>query len=248
MLRNALGFQSQVTGELWTRLISEARHYLSVEDFRIAIINAITALETVLKEGHGKKLKEFFKRERVPFARWEDKNSRESITVCLNLLNLLYDRLGLESDLTKRVILDYKRRNGIVHHGTMRIRAEDAQRCVEDIDFLIRYLLDLIHFSVTIRLLLAKLPPPEFEFEVIKMGSREMSLYMICRGNLVTVTMQTADGAQNHLSADLNAIGWVVGERGTLSVTYDAHAKVARLLFNTREVDSVSDCQLGYVY
>jgi hypothetical protein len=48
-------------------------------------------------------------------------------------------------------------------------------------------------------------------------------------------------------SADLNAIGWVVGERGTLSVTYDAHAKVARLLFNTREVDSVSDCQLGYI-
>lgn len=227
MLRNALWFQSQVTGELWTRLISEARHYLSVEDYRIAIINAITALEAVLKEGHGKKLKEFFKRQRVPFARWEDKNSRESITVCLNLLNLLYDRLGLESDLTKRVIQHYQRRNGIVHHGTMRIKAEDAQRCVDDVDFLIRYLLDLIHFSVTIRLLLAKLPPPEFEFEVIKMGSREMSLYMICRGNLVTVTMQTADGAQNHLSVDLNAIGWVVGERGTLSVTYDARAKVA---------------------
>jgi len=244
ILRNALWFPSQVRDELWVRLISEARHYLSVEDSRIAVINAITALETALNK---KNLEEFFERQGVPFARWKDKKSRESITVILNLFNLLYDRLGLESDFTKRVIQHYKCRNKIVHHGTMRIRAEDAQRCVDDVDFLIRYLKDLIHFSVTIRLLLAVLPPSGVEFEVIRMSSREMSLYMICSGNLVTVTMQTADGAQNHLSADLNAIGWVVEEGGALSVTYDAHARVARLLFNTREVDSVSDCQLGYI-
>ena len=247
MLHNDLWFQSQVRGDLWVRLISEARHYLSVQDYRMTVINSITALETVLKEGSGKILKEFFQRHRVPFSRWADKKSRNSITVCLNLLNLLYDSLELDSEFTERVIQHYKRRNEIVHHGTMRVSAEDAKRCVDDIDFLIRYLLDLIHFSVTIRLMLAALPPSGVEFELIRMCNREMSLHMICRGNLVSVTLQTTDGTPTHLKADLNAVGWAVGERGTLSVTYDAHAKVARLLFNTTEVDSVSSCQLGYI-
>ncbi len=247
MLRNALWFQNQARGELWVRLISEARHYLSVEDYRIAVINSITALETVLKESSGKKLKEFFQRYRIPFSRWKDKKSRESITVCLNLLNLLYDPLGLDRELTERVIQHYERRNAIAHHGTIRVRAEDAQRCVDDVEFLIRYILDLVHFSVTIRLILAALPPSGVKFEVIRMCSREMSLHMICSGNLVTVTLQAIGGTPTHLNADLNAVGWAVGERGTLSVTYDAYARVARLLFNITEVDSVSGCQLGYI-
>jgi hypothetical protein len=247
MLRYKLWFLSQIRNELWVKLISEARHHLSVEDYRIVIINSITALETVLKEGSGRKLKEFFERHRVPFSRWKDKDTRESITVCLNLLNLLYDQLGLNRELTERVIQHYRRRNEIVHHGTMRVSAEDAQRCVNDIDFLIRYLLDLIHFSVTVRLVLATLPSSEVEFEVIKMFSPEMALQVNCSGNSLTVALQNTIGNLTHLKANLNAVGWAVGERVSLSVTYDANAGIAKLLFNKTEVDSVNDCQLGYI-
>lgn len=246
-LYNALLFHYQVRGDFWVRLISEARHYLCVEDYRTAVINAITALETVLKESNGKNLKEFFQRYDVPFNRWRDKKTRESITVCINLFNLLYDRLGLDKEFTERVIQHYNRRNAIVHSGTMRIRAEDAQRCVDDIHFLIRYIHDLLHFSVTMRLILAALPPSGVKFEVIRMYSPEMALHLICNGNLVRTTLQASDGTPTHLEADLSGIEWAVGEKGTLSVTYDAHARVARLLFNTNEVDCVSDCKLGYI-
>lgn len=246
VLRNAIWFQSQFRGGLWARLISEARHCLTVQDYRIAIINSITSLETVLKEAKGKNLKGFFKRHKVLFSRWKDKNTRESITVCLNLINLLCDTLGLDKEFTERVLQHYRRRNEIVHHGTMRVSSGEAQTCVDDINFLIRHILDLIHFSVTIRLVLTSLPSSGVEFEVIRMCSPEMSFILNCTGTVATASLQKSNGTPFYLKVDLTSLEWAIGERGTLSITYDAYTRVASLLYNTTEVDRISECELRY--
>jgi len=116
-----------------------------------------------------------------------------------------------------------------------------------DIYFLIRYLLDLIHLSVTLKLELANLPESKDQFELFRMYSDEMSIQMNCEGVLLTVTLRTADGATTTLRTDISRAGWTAGKRVTLSVTYDAHEKVVKLLFDTTVMDSKSDCRHGYI-
>jgi len=130
MLTMSIWFHSQQSNELWIRLIDEARHYISLEDYRMAVVNSITALENVLKISHGKNVKEFFERYQVPFSRWKDRESRGSTTVCLNLFNLLCDEVHLERELTERILQYYDLRNAIVHSGQMRVSAEKGRRCV----------------------------------------------------------------------------------------------------------------------
>jgi len=246
MSKSLIWFHSQQPDELWIRLIDEAHHYLSLEDYRMAVVNSITALENVLKIAHGKNVKEFFERYEVPFSRWKDRESRKSITVCLNLFNLLCDEVHLERELTERILQYYALRNAIVHSGQMRVSAEKGRRCVADIYFLIRYLLDLIHLSVSLSLKLASLPA-EDQFELFRMYSDEISLQIDCKGTLLTVTLETTDGTTTRLQADFSQAEWIIGERGTLLVTYDAHAKIAKLFFDTKEVDSAINCQHGYI-
>lgn len=247
MVKPLIWFHSQRSTELWNRLIDEARHCLSLEDYRMAVVNSITALESVLKKAPGTNVKEFFERYGVPFSRWNDRKSRESITVCLNLFNLLCDKVHLETQLTERILKHYARRNSIVHSGQMNVRAEDGQKCVADICSFIRYLLDLIHLSVTLKFEIVKLPNPDDQFELFGMRSDEMLLQVNCRGVLFTVTLQTADGTTTDVKAELDRAEWTTGKTVTLSVTYDAHTEAVELLFDTTVMDSASGCRHGCV-
>jgi len=236
--------------DLWRRLLDEARHCAAVHDYRICVLNTVIALEVVLKEDNNQHLEDFLGPHDIPFDRFRHADIRDSLKGCLNLLHMFAEMTGLPEGLTERVLERHVRRRDNIVHGPkpqMRVSPEDARQCIEDVDLLIRYLVDEIHFSLTARLELAQLPPPEAAFDLVRMRSAELTCDLRCEGTRVAATLESGDSTSYTLSVDLSDVEWKEGNLGTLAVTYDAHASMARLIYNTIEVDSVSPCELGAV-
>jgi len=231
--------------ELWARLIDEARYHLSIEAHTATVINCITALETVLRSSKGRTLMQFFERHGIVLEqKWLHRRHLDSVSVCLNLLNLLSERLGLDQGLTQRAVGHYDLRNAIVHHGRRRVEPELATACVEDTEQLIRHLLDRIHLSITARLAIETLPASDIEFDLVTMRSAEAEVTFTCTGSILTVTLTRGSLAAGTLTTDLSAAGWEEGSAATIAVTYDARAELATLIIDT-EVTDTSHCPLG---
>ena len=238
---------SQLPHDFWTRLIDQARHCIEVDDYPFAIINAVTALETVFSDQGGKHLKEFFARHDIEYSRWVDRKTRESVTVNLNLLNMLYKSLGLSNDLTERVLDHYRLRNAIVHHGQRNLTCRKASECVDDIGFLIRYILDQLHVSVCLRVSLREAPPTDRELELVRLHSKTLSVTMGARSGLLAASVEGASGVRATLKMDLGALPWKSQESAALALTYNAHEHVIRLVAHQVALDLVKPCDLGYV-
>ncbi|NQT39383.1 MAG: hypothetical protein HQ581_17935, partial [Planctomycetes bacterium] len=248
VLQNRLWFQGQIRADLWVRLLGEARHHAFVGANRLAIISSITALEVVLREDHGKNLAEFLAAAGLSFERWRGRKNRDSVSVCLNLLNMLHKELGLDGELTQRLWAHYERRNAIVHSGTMRVRGQDAMQCIEDIHLLIRHLLGLVHLSVAARFRFVAVPPDDVSFELLRMSSPEIQLGLGWEAKALTVSVKGTSGEpQICMRADLDSLIWSVGDERTVSFSYDSRSRVAEFRIDARVIATASKCKFGAV-
>ena len=230
----AINSSGELQLELWERLILESRHYLGVGDNRIAVVNAVTALESLLKVNHGRLFKFFFTQRGVRLDEWKNGEKLESVTICLNLLHVMRSQLGLVDKLAERLIEHYNRRNNIVHNGTLKVASADARCAVEDIYFLGRCLLD--RFDFTLHCIFrpnAKVEGVDnirfvdviFEDEVGTATVRLIDDEL--RGEIKTPTANLV-----RLSAPKSALKWIVGQRNSAAISYSRSARRARLLFN----------------
>lgn len=247
-LWNKIWFDYVKPVALWDQLIHEAHYYLSLGDYHVAIINAITALENVIKDD--KIMKVFFQRHNIPFDRWKDTGNRESLTQRLYLLRLLCNHLKLDSDLIDRIIEHYNIRNDIVHRGIRPYtnKPEKVQNYLNDIHQLIRIILDEIHLSIILGLTLLSFPSQDAEFGIINFSNpkdKTVIKFLVKRQYLCS-EIQSNDQITAYLQMDLQNIGWEIGSQGTIKYTYDAHQKISKLIFNNNEIDHI-ESDLGVI-
>lgn len=230
--------RSQLRRSLWERLILEARTAYALHDYRIAVVNAITGLENLLAENK-EQVKRFFSSRAIDFDKWltgkSSGKSPDSVTICLNLLHMLGNQLGLQSQFTERLIGHYSRRHAIVHSGTLRVEPADALQAIEDVYYLSRCLLDRFDFTVNTILVPATDSLPETDLLLFgaDSGKRGKVLLRLRKGSLVATLL--ADGHQVcQLEADVPSGSWKAGEWVSIGVTYQRASSALRLIWNDR--------------
>ncbi|MGO9465429.1 MAG: hypothetical protein ACLQVF_14900 [Isosphaeraceae bacterium] len=235
---NDIRLAMQIRRGLWDRLLSEARRYHAVADFRSAVINCVTALESLFKDENSKHLTSYFQRRGLPLDGWRTGKHLDSVSVCLNLLNLLHLQLRLDSQLTGRLIDHYDLRNNIVHNGTLKVREEKARQAMADTYEVIRAITKTFDFSVTLRFRLQAMPPADSSTDIIRFAGNEHRMCISFMKQAVVLRIYQPSLEVIRLEAPVGSMGWTLSQMHTVCCTYDDDRGVIEMISDDRIVAS----------
>lgn len=240
----SINSSGQVKLELWERLLLEARHYLATNDYRIAVVNAITALENLLQEKRAEKLKAFFSEKGIPLNEWKNNSKLESITTCLNITHVLRKNLSLPDGITERLLTHYNLRNSIVHNGTLTVDATKAASAIDDVYTFSRHLTLRFDFSLMSIFRPESGTADSVNIRLISVTNKDRAAIKVeIVNSTIAISFSLRGNELLHISTPFPTAKWVISERTCVVMSYSHRNKTASVILNTELLSQVK-CDL----